>query len=59
MGWDDSFRRPQYNGYGGLPFNIEFYLHELENHYGSEIDWWEAVPAVFTLRHIMDEAEDW
>lgn len=59
LGWDDSFRRPHYNGFGGLPFNIEYYLHELEHRYGDKIDWFEVIPAVFSLRNIMAHSEDW
>src|SRR5262245_36928546 len=26
LGWYDHFRRPQYNGFGGLPLNIEYLI---------------------------------
>jgi hypothetical protein len=59
MGWDENFRHPHYNGFGGLPFNIEFFIHELEQRYGDKINWWEVVPAVFSLINVMSQAENW
>lgn len=59
MGIDSTFRRPTYDGYGGLPLNIEWMLHELESRYGDRINWWETAPAAFSIRHLMDEIEDW
>lgn len=59
MGWDDYFRRPRYQGYGGLPINIEFIIRHLEREYGEQLNWWEIPLALFDLRHQMDEIEDW
>jgi hypothetical protein len=59
LGWYPNFRHPRYDGYGGLPINIEFLLRTLEQKYGSEIDWWELALAGFTVRHFMAEVEDW
>ena len=59
MGWYDQFRRPSYRGFGGLPLNIEFLLRDLEDKYGSKVDWWEAALAAFRVRHYMGEIEDW
>ncbi|HEY0547586.1 MAG TPA: hypothetical protein VGC91_19555 [Pyrinomonadaceae bacterium] len=59
MGWLDQFRRPSYRGFGGLPLNIEFLLRDLEDRYGSRVDWWEAALAAFRVRHYMGEIEDW
>lgn len=59
MGWLDSFRRPTYPGYGGLPVNLEYLVRELEAEYGEKINWWELAPALFTVRHVMDEIEDY
>jgi hypothetical protein len=59
LGWLDLFRRPSYPGYGGLPINIEYLVHTLEAAYGDKLNWWELAPAVFTLRHTMDEIEDY
>ena len=29
LGWDDRFRCTTYNGYGGLPLNLEFLVREV------------------------------
>lgn len=54
-----EFRIPTYNGFGGLPINIEWLLHRMEREYGHEVQWWELAPALFTVRHLMDQVEDW
>lgn len=59
LGIDRSFRRPTYDGFGGLPLNVEWLLHELESRYGDKVDWWELAPAAFSLRHLMAQVEDW
>jgi len=59
MGWDAEFRRPLYNGHGGLPLNIEYVIRDLESRYGDKIDFWELGRALFRLRTVMDEIEDW
>src|SRR5919108_4808445 len=58
LGWYDSFRHPNYHGYGGLPLNIEYLLRQLEDIYGDKINWWELAPALFTVGQTMDEVED-
>lgn len=59
MGWYENFRRPTYQGFGGLPLNIELLVRTLEAKYGATIDWWELALAAFTVRHFMGEVEDW
>jgi hypothetical protein len=60
MGWDRNFRHPApYNAYGGLQSNIEYYLRHLESRFGDRIDWWETAPAIFAVRALMDENEDY
>ena len=59
LGWYPNFRHPHYDGFGGLPINIEFLLRTLEQKYGSQIDWWELALAGFTVRHFMAEVENW
>lgn len=54
-----DFRYPSYNGYGGLPLNIEWLLHELEGAFGDRLNWWELGRAAVKIRHLMDEVEDW
>lgn len=59
LGWADRFRYPRYDGFGGLPFNIEMFLRDLEARYGRDVNWWEAVPALVHARRCMDKAEDY
>jgi len=59
LGWDDHFRRPHYEGFGGLPLNIEYVLRRLEHSYGDALDWWEVPLAAFEVRQLMAEMEDW
>jgi hypothetical protein len=60
MGWDRNFRHPApFSAYGGLQSNIEYYLRHLESRFGDRIDWWETAPAIFALRALMDENEDY
>jgi hypothetical protein len=56
---DETFSYPSYGGFGGLPINIEFVIRDLEARYGDKLNWYELAPAVFRLRHLMDEIEDW
>ncbi|MDJ1136968.1 hypothetical protein [Streptomyces iconiensis] len=59
LGWADSFRQPGYEGCGGLPLNLELLLRDLEERYGSKVDWWETAPALFRARRFMDRVEDY
>jgi len=59
MGWSEQFRYPRYGGPGGLPINIEFVIRRLESEFGDKIDWWEAAAAVFAVRQVMDQIEDY
>lgn len=58
MGWDDHLRHPTYNGFGGLPINIEYVLRHLEERFGDTINWWELGLAAFALRDKMADIED-
>lgn len=58
LGWD-GFRYPRYGGLGGLPFNIELLLRELEGRFGPEISPWEVPFAIFAARAWMDRSEDY
>jgi hypothetical protein len=58
LGWD-GFRFPRYPGYGGLPLNLEYLLRELETVVGDKLSWWESGAALFKLRNVMDEIEDY
>ncbi|MDR0212056.1 MAG: hypothetical protein LBJ33_23225 [Pseudomonas putida] len=58
-GCDASFRFPLYDGFGGLPLNIEYLLRSLELKFGKEIDLLEMPHAAFELRHQMALIEDY
>lgn len=59
LGCAKQFRYPLYEGFGGLPFNIELLLRDLEARYGQQVDWWEAPLALFRARSLMDQVEDY
>jgi hypothetical protein len=59
MGWDSQLRYPTYDGFGGLPFNIEYIVRRLEERIGSETRWWEVPLSYYELRHLLAEIEDW
>ncbi|MEV6752938.1 hypothetical protein [Streptomyces sp. NPDC051214] len=59
MGCFPDFRFPQYGGFGGLPFNLELFLRDLEARFGRNVDWWEAPLALFRARSVMDRVEDY
>lgn len=58
LGWYDSFRHPEYRGYGGLPFNLEYLIRELELRYGDTLDWWELASAVFFVHQLLTRMRD-
>jgi hypothetical protein len=58
LGWEREFRFPTYPEKGGLPFNIEFAVRELEAAFPDHVRWWELPTAVLRLRSLMDEIED-
>lgn len=59
LGCFPRFRFPLYEGFGGLPFNLEIFLRDLESRYGRNVDWWEAPLALFRARNVMDRVEDY
>jgi hypothetical protein len=59
LGCYDQFRFPTYPAFGGIPFNIEFLIADLEHHFGSKISWWESPLAVYRVRQHLAEAEAW
>ncbi|MGY0490259.1 hypothetical protein [Streptomyces sp. WG-D5] len=59
MGCAEQFRYPRYDGFGGLPFNIELFLRDLADRYGRSVDLWEAPFALFRARGLMDRVEDY
>lgn len=58
LGAHGSFRFPTYDGFGGLPVNIEYILREMEETVGDRIDWWETPITLFRLRSLLDAIED-
>jgi hypothetical protein len=60
LGWLDQFRFPRYGGPGGgLPFNIEYLLRDLESRFGVKTAVWELPFALFSSRHFLDGLEDY
>ncbi len=59
LGWQKSFRYPNYFGYGGLPLNVEFLIRGLEERLGDTTRLWESPLALFRARQFMDDAEDY
>jgi hypothetical protein len=59
LGWDREFRHPRYDGFGGLPLNIEYLARLLEREFGPTLDLWEVPQAAFLLRSELDKIEDW
>lgn len=59
LGWLDSFRRPAYPGFGGLPLNLEWLIRGMERSHGDKIRWWDFIGAGVTLQGLMDQVEDY
>ena len=59
IGVHDTFRYCEFDGADGLPLNLEALLHRLSRVYGSRIDWWDVVPAMASVRSILDDVEDY
>jgi hypothetical protein len=61
MGCDQYFRYPTYNGYGGLPLNLEWIIRNLEHKYGDKIDKdiWKIGAAAFEIKHLLDEVQSY
>jgi len=59
--WDGMirFRPPPYDGYGGLPLNLEFLIRGSKRSTRGKINWWEFPSALFFVRSLMDEIEDY
>jgi hypothetical protein len=55
----NGIQHPRYDGFGGLPFNIEYIVRKLEAVFGNEVPLWEIPLAYFELRHILAEIEHW
>ncbi len=56
---DTSFNSADFQGEGGLPFNIEALLNLLAKRYGGSINWAEFIPALLTVQSYMDRVEDY
>jgi hypothetical protein len=59
LGCYEFFRHPRYPRFGGIPFNIELHIRELEVRYGDELSPLEMVGALFHLYDSLAEAEHW
>jgi hypothetical protein len=58
LGWFSQFRYPTYDGYGGLPLNLEFLLRQLEWQFG-EVGWLDSLPALVWVNHYLNKVEQW
>ena len=58
LGWFDQFRFPTYDGYGGLPLNLELTLRNLEAQFGH-LSLIESLPATAWLLHWAHQIEHW
>jgi hypothetical protein len=59
LGWYGNFRHPRYQGFGGLPLNLELLIRQLEQEFGETINLWEQPLAMFRTHRFMDEVEQW
>jgi hypothetical protein len=60
LGCLDQFRYPRYGGPGGgLPFNIEYLLRDLESRFGAKTSLFELPLALFRARQFLDGVEDY
>jgi len=58
LGIYDSFRFPRYPGFGGVPFNIEFMVRDLELKFGAKLSAFELPFALFHARNYLSKAEE-
>ncbi len=59
LGWYDQFRHPEYRGFGGLPLNLEYIVREIEQRYGSNVQWWQLGSALFHVYNVLTEIRDY
>jgi len=57
LGWYPQFRHPHYPGFGGVPFNIEFLVRDLEGAYGDSPHGIDLMLGLLRARHHLAEAE--
>jgi GDSL-like Lipase/Acylhydrolase len=59
MGWGE-LRYPNYNqSGGGLPFNLEKLANDLQERFGSKINWLNTIPVIWFIRKHLDVIEDY
>ncbi len=56
---DREFPVPDFDGAGGIPFNLERALHALGDRYGDTVSLGEWPGALALFRRLMDEVEDY
>jgi hypothetical protein len=56
---DDQFRKPDFRGAGGLPFNLEELARRLEDDYGDDLNLFEWAGAAADIISMLDEVEDY
>lgn len=59
LGCFDSFRRPAYSAFEGLPLNLEYLVRELELRHSEQAAWWERGSAGFDLDRLLDRMRDY
>jgi hypothetical protein len=59
LGWYDSFRHPEYRGFGGLPLNLEYLVREIEHRFGADVDWSELGLALFYVYNLLTQIRDY
>lgn len=59
LGWYEHFRRPRYGGHGGIPLNLELLVRTLDERFGDRVSVWEAPLALFAVRDLLAEIEQW
>jgi hypothetical protein len=60
LGWDNQLRYPTYDSPSdGLPLNLEALARQLEQKFGTQIDWWKLPSAFLFLRDCLNKIEDY
>lgn len=58
LGWERAFRHPGYEGFGGIPLNLEWLLRGLEDAVGDELGFHEGVAAFLAVRRMLNRHEE-
>jgi hypothetical protein len=58
LGIQRDFRFPTYEGFGGIPLNLEWLLRGLEAETGPTLQFWETVRVFLAARRLLERHED-